>query len=230
MLFTAITLILMMSIVRGYGSFNPDGFLDSFWYIDDYVMSKYFLMRFLNNIEANYFFFHAVNSIEMVLLDTDKITFGSTFFKVFFLPLPRELFPWKPDSMIHLYTTAYSPIARARGGSYPINIVAELIWNFWFFASIGGVFLTWLVTKLDLALIRVSQQKQGLALIFYLFVFLNAIVFARGGGAGTFVFEILAALGFILIAKVLNFLLLSSRFSSRDVQVVKNEPWRDKKA
>ncbi|MDB4659650.1 hypothetical protein OAE57_01100 [Synechococcus sp. AH-551-C10] len=204
-------LIIVMSIYRGYGGFEPGTFINSFRFVGQYLSSDLFLPFFLNNIEANYTFFHAVNAIEMIFLDPEKITFGSTFASFIFLPLPREVFPWKPDGIITLYTTAYDPYLRAKGGSAPINVVAELIWNFWLFAPIVGVVLVWILAKLELILTIVREKRHSLSMVFYLFAYMSILSFARGGGTNILLFELLVAALFMLLARILSILLFSSR-------------------
>lgn len=204
-------LIMAMSIYRGYGQYDVENFLSAFKYIDQYIVNDLFLAQLLNNTEVNYLFFHAVNSIEMILSDPEKTTLGSTLTSFIFLPFPRDMFPWKPDGMITLYTTAYDPIIRAKGGSTPINIVAELFWNFWFFAPLAGAFLAWLLSKLDSALIMVREKRQSLLMVFYLFIFMNVITYARGGGTNTLVFEMIVAVFFITIANIFRNLFLPAR-------------------
>lgn len=201
-LIAIVALVLGMSIYRGYGDYEVDNFISAFRYIVPYVSSEFFLAWFLNNIEANYFFFHAVNSIEMILLNPENITFGSTLIKFLFLPFPRELFPWKPDSAIHLYTMAYDPQYRALGGSWPINIVSELIWNFWLLAPIGAALLTWLFSRLETAIVTTRLKQHSLTMVFYLFVYMNSITLARGSGLDQYLFELIIAYVFVLFIRI----------------------------
>ena len=210
--FFLIIIILSMSIVRGYGSFGQiDNIFQSFNYVLPYIKSYDFLSSFLNNIEANYFFFHAVNAIEMVLEEPDRISFGSTIFKFLFLPIPRSVFPWKPDSAIGLYTTAYNPDFREIGGSYPINIAAEFVWNFWWFAPLAGFLLALIFSSLQIHMIQKLHQRKGIEMSFFLFIYMNCITLARGSGFDQFILELLLALFFTSLALQFRKLFLRPR-------------------
>ena len=108
-------MILAMSISRGYGSFGSVDFLDSFLYVLPYIKSDNFISGVMNNLEFNYVFFHSINAVESVLNDSGLLEFGSTLIKFFFIPIPRSIFPEKPDSIIHLYTNHFDPILRELG-------------------------------------------------------------------------------------------------------------------
>ena len=131
-------LILMMSIYRGYGNYNPASFFDSRKYLVDYITSDRFAESFFNNIETNSLFFHTHQALEYVIEDSDLLLYGATFFKILFIPVPRALFPEKPLSIIDHYTVQHSPEFRSEGGSWVISMYAEFFWNFHF---LGVVFL-----------------------------------------------------------------------------------------
>ena len=199
---SVVTLILWMSIFRGYGSYDVDSFLSAFNYIYPYLTSEQFLASFLFNIEANYFYFHAINSIELVLSYPEFIELGRTIVKFLFLPIPRDIFPWKPDSAIHLYTLAYDPAYRALGGSWPINLISEFIWNFWLLAPLATGFLAWLFAKLESAMVSCRLKQNSLMMIFFLFIYMNTVTLARGSGFDQYVFELLTAYSFILLIRI----------------------------
>ena len=137
-------LILSMSVVRGYGNFGDvSSIFEAIFFLPQYINSDFFISAFLVNIEATYLYFHALNSIEMVLSDIDLLAYGSTLIKPLFIMFPREVIPFKPDSILELYTSAYDPVGRELGGSWTIGLFSEFIWNFY----ILGVFLVILVAK-----------------------------------------------------------------------------------
>ncbi len=193
-----VVLILAMSIVRGYGGFEG---ADTVWralgFVLPYIRSDDFLAAFFFNIEVNYFFFHGVNSIELVLSDLQNLAYGTTVVKFIFLPLPREFFPWKPDSSIGLYTTAYDPILREVGGSWPINIASELVWNFWWFAPLTAFLIPPLLNKLCDALLMARNRQCGVTMTFFLFNYMNLVTLARGSGLDIYVMELIMSVAFI---------------------------------
>lgn len=77
------------------------------------------------------------NAGEFISSSREDLSLGSTVVKPLFLPLPHDLIPWKPDSMISLYTMVYDSGFRLRGGYWPPNFAAKFLWNFHLF----GIFL-----------------------------------------------------------------------------------------
>ena len=208
-----VVLIIAMSITRGYGDYEVNTFLSSFLFLLDYISSDMFISMFLNNIEVNYIYFHAVNSIEAVLSNKVDIELGATFIKFLFLPFPREIVTWKPDSAIHLYTMYYDPSIRDMGGSWPINIISELIWNFWLLAPVGATVLAWIFFRLEIALVTTRLGKRSLMMVFYLFLYMNTIALARGSGFDLYVFELLIAFFITTLLRITLSLLETSSLS-----------------
>lgn len=97
------------------------------------------------NIDVVYFYFHGLNSIHLALNDPELYSYGETVVKWITTPLPRAIFDWKPSSMLTLYTSAYDPVYRAAGNSYPVNFLSELFWNFGFLAPVAALFFGFLL-------------------------------------------------------------------------------------
>ena len=176
-------LILSMSVVRGYGNFGDvSSIFEAIFFLPQYINSDFFISAFLVNIEATYLYFHALNSIEMVLSDIDLLAYGSTLIKPLFIMFPREVIPFKPDSILELYTSAYDPVGRELGGSWTIGLFSEFIWNFY----ILGVFLVILVAKylckLNVLMLNSGSSKNPAKVIMYLFVLLHLFTWVRGSG------------------------------------------------
>lgn len=191
----AAVLILSMSIVRGYGNFgNVSSIFDGMLFLPQYINSDFFMSAFLVNIEATYLYFHALNSIDMVLSDIDILAYGSTLIKPFFIMFPREILPFKPDSILELYTTAYDPGGREMGGSWTIGLFSEFIWNFHIF----GVFLVILVAKylckLNVLMLHSASSKNSAKSIMYFFVFLHLFTWVRGSGLDQYVVYLMLGL------------------------------------
>lgn len=187
-------LILSMSIARGYGGFGESqNLMNAIPHLFSYITSDIFVAAFLNNIEANYFYFHSTNSIEMVIQNQDLVSYGSTISKPLFIPFPRDAVDWKPESIISLYTHAYDPSFRERGGSWPINIFSETIWNFHIFAPIAAGILGVSLSYLNLHILKKATPQKTFSLAFYLFTYMHILTLARG--SGTDLYAIYLAIG-----------------------------------
>jgi hypothetical protein len=176
-------LILAMSISRGYGGFGEfTSIVEGGLHILAYVNSDIFLSGFLNNIEANYLFFHGLNSIELILRNPDLLTFGSTITKPLFVLVPRHLADWKPESMVSLYTMTHDPAFRALGGSWPINVISELFWNFHYLAVLVVIALAALLAKGQTALLKAAASNHFFMLTFCLYAYIQLVIMFRGSG------------------------------------------------
>ncbi|MFC1735908.1 hypothetical protein ACFL1X_07305 [Candidatus Hydrogenedentota bacterium] len=131
-----ITANIAMSIHRGVGEFESKSMSDAFTYVDDYLASDWAQTMLLHNFEGPPTIFHSYNAVNYMIRSGDY-RHGLTFVKVFFLPIPRSVFPDKPRSMVDEYTTILYPVFRERGGSWVPNLYTEAFWNFGLF---GGLF------------------------------------------------------------------------------------------
>jgi hypothetical protein len=176
-------LILGMSISRGYGGFGGnDDIFESIPLVLEYIQSDFFIASFLYNIEANYYYFHALNSIEMIVSDPGLISFGSTIIKPLFIFVPRYIFEGKPESIISLYTWAYDPDIRSVGGSWPICILSEFFWNFGYLSPIAAGGLSFAFSKLQIGILRANGEARTFLLVFCLFAYLHTLTVVRGSG------------------------------------------------
>lgn len=193
-----IFLLLAMSIARGYGGYDVDeSVILAMSFIGEYISSDIFLAAFFQNIEVTYFYFHYVNAVEFVLSGQAELALGSTLIKPLFIPIPRDVIAWKPDSIIHLYTSAYDPKFRAMGGSWPPNFAAEYIWNFHIFGVLLFPLFAWMNVRVFNILMNLNASARPFLFAFYLFIYMNIFVYARGSGIDLFVFII--ALGGVLL-------------------------------
>lgn len=191
----AVVLILSMSIVRGYGNFEDvNSIFDGMLVLPQYINSDIFISAFLVNIEATYLYFHALNSIEMVLTDTNVLAYGSTLIKPLFLMFPREIMPFKPDSILELYTTAYDPAGRELGGSWTIGLFSEFIWNFHLIALLLVILVARVLCKLNFLMLRSSSSKNLASRALYFFVFLHLFSWVRGSGLDQYFLFVLLGL------------------------------------
>lgn len=200
-----LALILIMSVARGYGDFGTfTTLLDAIPFVFDYVTSDIFIAGLFANIEVNYFFIHALNSIEIIVNEPQHISLGLTVIKPLFVFIPRSIAEWKPESIIGLYTTVYDPAIRAIGGSWPISIFSEFFWNFYFLAPFFVLFFSLLLVKFQILIIKSVQKKNNYMLAFLLFSYMNLITLARGSGFDQYaVFVILGGV-FVFLCKTIS--------------------------
>lgn len=210
-----LALILVMSVARGYGEFGQfSSLVEALPFVSMYISSDIFIAGLLANTEVNYFFFHALNAIEIVINSPDYISMGSTIIKPLFIMFPRSIAEWKPDSIIGLYTSAYDPSIRALGGSWPISIFSEFVWNFYYLAPLVVVPFTVVLVKFQRIIISALSRGKYYLLAFYLFTYLNLITLARGSGFDQFIVFIILGGFFVLVCKFFsNLRNLNSGFS-----------------
>ena len=129
-----------MSIARGYGNFDVENVLVAFFYIGDYIRSDIFRDAIVDNLEFSGVYFDTVNCADYVLNNQIPTLLGSTFIKPLFLPIPRELFPLKPESMINIYTSTFVPGFYSRGVLYLLDFMGKLLLIFCFLHHLLFIF------------------------------------------------------------------------------------------
>jgi hypothetical protein len=205
-------IILLMSIARGYGGFDTQGGLfESITFIVEYLNSELFIASFLNNIEVNYFYFHALNSIELVLRDTSVLSYGSTIIKFLFTFIPRSIMESKPDSIITLYTELHSPLFRAEGGSWPISVFSEYFWNFYYFSPLFIVIFSFFITRFGVGILKAVIAGRGFYLVFLMFCYMELITFVRGSGFDQYFVYICLAGFFVFLSYMVKEMMSSSK-------------------
>jgi hypothetical protein len=207
-------LIMVMSILRGYGSYNPSGFIDAMKYVPDYIRSEDFIPAFMNNLEISYTYFHSNNAIEQIVNDPKKITFGSTIIKPLFIFIPREYFPQKPVSIIEHYTNSFSKEMRSEGFSAPISIQSEMFWNFHF---LGVIFLFFLFILFNSVYRNVVQLIEADNIINYLpllYIYQQSLVLFRGSGLDQFLVDVVLSFLIYSVVKIIIRILLPVRSES----------------
>jgi hypothetical protein len=201
--------IIVSSIARGYGNFNVENPLDAIEYIDDYVDADYFQSVVVGNLEVLTVYGNTANAINYIYEGELEQGYGSTFAKVLFIPVPRSIFPDKPQSMIDIYTTKFKPSFREKSGSLPVTIYGEVFYNF----NLLGLFLLYILfyffNKIySLILNLLSSRNLNIKLYVSLFLYVTLIQFVRGSGLDLwFVYALVSNaifIPFILIRKNYN--------------------------
>jgi hypothetical protein len=223
MLFVSIILVLLiilMSLLRGYGGFLFNSFQDLInipFAIFSYFMDDLFLSYIGNNLEFNYMFFHSFNSVDSVLKHPELISNGETLMKPLFLGVPKDIVPFKPNSFIHLYTNFHDPAFRAIGGSWPANFFAEFFWNFHFFGILPLFLLFFFLTKVHYWFFLKTKKGLFSYTMFYLIFLLYFLFLIRGSGLDLFlVYFILSSLVYF-ICYFLNFIFIFLLKSSKAI-------------
>lgn len=191
-------LIIVMSILRGYGEYKAKGFLDATNYVNDYIRSDIFIPAFMNNLEISFTYFHSNNAIEHILNDPSKLSYGMTIIKPFFIPFPRRIFPKKPDSIIELYTSSFSEMMRRSGVSWVICIQSEMFWNFHFAGIFGCAFLFFFLNCIYRNLIQLIDLDKIINHIPLLYLYQQMLVLFRGSGLDQYFIDII--LSFLIFA------------------------------
>jgi hypothetical protein len=207
--FFLITLIIVMSIMRGYGSYIDDNesLISAFFLVSKYINDPQFFKFLFNNLEFNYTFYHSFQSIEYVIQNPDLLTYGSTLIKVLFIFFPRSIFGFKPDSIIAQYTSFHNIEFRDVGGSFPINLISEFFWNFSFFGIVFVIILGFIITKVFIFFLK--NFGPNFLTISLLFIYTNLLMFYRGSGLDLYVVYIILFVFYLflynLIIKFLSY-------------------------
>ncbi|WP_419870098.1 hypothetical protein [Chryseobacterium sp. CT-SW4] len=178
-----IYIVLVSSILRGYGNFNVKSPIDAFGYVSEYIKADYISDALTENFELNTVYGNGTNAINYVYNDEVPLLYGTTFIKFLFIPIPRSIYPDKPESMINVYTSKFAPEFRSIGGSYPVIVYSEAMWNFHIFGWIIIYFLFYIINMMYVKLIKLLQShKLNMTLMYLLFMYITLIQFVRGSG------------------------------------------------
>jgi len=195
-----IFLILVMSIARGYGDLSENDFWQNAIKIFEYFSQDDFYINFSRNTEVFYTFFHSTNAAQMVLSNDEPILYGLTLIKPLFIFFDREIFTWKPDSIIHIYTSAFNPNYRALGGSYPINMLSEFLFNFFVFGIVLFYILLLTMSRLWINFVKNESGKRFIKRTFGFYLVIPFLGLIRGSGFDIFFVELILALLFLTAA------------------------------
>lgn len=210
-------LIMVMSILRGYGQFKPNGFLDATQYVDEYIRSTTFIPSFMNNIEVSYTYFHSNNAIEKIIEDPGRMSYGSTIIKPLFILVPREFFPGKPSSIIDLYTRTFSLEMRREGFSAPISFQSEMFWNFHVVGIAFGAIFFFIFNSVYLNIVNLIHRYEIINYVPLLYIYQQSLVMFRGSGLDQYIIDIiLSFIIFTLVKIVLRLLVTRKRVRSKE--------------
>jgi len=208
-------LIIISSITRGYGNYDVGSAIEATYYVSDYLKIDYLNEALVANFELASMYGNTSNAVDYVYKGEVELLYGSTFLKVIFLPIPKRIFPNKPDSMIDIYTRKYDPEFRRIGGSYPISIYGEAFWNFHLFALIFLFLIFYFINRLYLKMVLyLKQDILNIKSFFLLYMYITIIQFIRGSGLEMWLLYALISMPFSYL--FIKFFHLSNE-SSKDV-------------
>ena len=198
-------LIVISSILRGYGGFNVTGIGDANKHVMEYITSSTFKDGAVTNFEVNAVYGNSANAVNYVVTGQEGYLYGSTFMKVFFLPLPRDFIISKPEAMIDIYTRKAEIGLYRSGVSYPTILYSELYWNFWL---LGLLILYPLYFWFNRCYFRAfCNLKLGVVNFFtisVIFFYLIFIQFVRGSGLHLWILYYLVTVPFIFLLIKIN--------------------------
>jgi len=199
-------IVLVASISRGYGNFDIEKPFDSFKYVSQYLKQENIQKALVANFELATVYGNSANAINYVYTNEVNLLYGTTFLKVLFIPIPRNIFPDKPSSMVHIYTSKFAPQFRTIGGSYPIIIYAETYWNFGILCFVFIYLLFYLLNNLYLKILYgINNKNYNGLIIFLIYMYITFIQFVRGSGVELWlIFGLLALPLIILINFIIN--------------------------
>lgn len=208
--------IMVMSIVRGYGNYPVKNALEATSYVDDYMKSKSFLESLFNNLEFSYTYFCSTQSVEYIYDDPSHLTYGETLTKFIFLPVPRSIFPYKPNSALHYFTEAYAPGSRTdpskKWESFPISFYSEMFWNFHLIGLIALFIFYILFNKVYHSLVFKVIDQTIINHVAMLYAYMLFLFLLRGAGFDLyFLYLGFGYIAFTLYKIVIGTLLPSNR-------------------
>ena len=207
--------LLIMTILRGFGGYDLSNPLNAFKYVDNLVKDFNISKLLFTISEAPTTTYVSIKAMSSVNNNLDLLTYGSTYLKLLFVPIPRSFFGEKPESMTTIFTKMEDPGFYGIGGSLPINIYAESFWNFHF----GGVFVILaIVISLNFMFSKVInlvlKDKFSFFMAGIVFAYTYIVGFYRGFGFDLYSVNIIFGFIFsLLISWLINvFLNISPTF------------------
>ncbi|WP_315055206.1 hypothetical protein [Chryseobacterium indoltheticum] len=196
------SIIIVASIFRGYGSFKVNTIYDAFVLIPEYIKSDFFLDAIGENLELNYSYGNALNAADLFLEGKTRLLYGETVAKALFVPLPKSIFEYKPRSIVEIYSPL---INNGTGEIQPVVIYSEFLWNFSIIFFIPLYMFFWFSEKIykDI-LFQVKKNRLSLLLLLELFYITTILQFVRGSGLDLFVVYIIICLPFAFLFKTVN--------------------------
>jgi len=159
------------------------------------VASENFVNGLTDNLELNYSYGSAVTAMGMMLDGRIDTQYGASLAKLFFLPIPRDVLPEKPESVMQIFTREFAPHWQEEGASLPVMSPAELFINFHYGGLLALAIIWFLLDQCFLGF--QSAKPRTFSSLSFLFLLITVLLLARGSGIEQY------ALYYLLAAPVL---------------------------
>lgn len=191
-------LVLVASVLRGYGGFDNGTVIAAVRAVPQYVGSDFFIDGLTDNLELTSSYGGAVTSIDLTRRGVIPYQDGATLWKVLFLPIPRDAVTWKPESALQMYTRIFDSDMASVGGSLPVFLQSDMFMNFDVFGLLPFV-LIWLgVNWMFLAFLRrPGRDLRSYSLLFFSII---VLILARGSGLELYLLTYLLGLPILVVA------------------------------
>nr|WP_315156023.1 hypothetical protein [uncultured Flavobacterium sp.] len=190
-------LVLTSSILRGYGSFGAETFSTAATYLPEYVESDIFVDGITDNLELNYSYGTGISAMNMIIKGDLPYQYGYTLLKLFFLPIPRDMISFKPESIMQMFTKKFYPSFWAEGGSLPVILPVDMFLNFHFLGFLATGLIVYL---LDYLFVKFHQFRHRSFFYFsFVFLFSTVLAFARGSGIDLYIFYYIVITPFLIV-------------------------------
>lgn len=150
--------IVSMSIMRAQ---MADNLFDSIYLVKEYITSDFALASLADNFEINWCYIDAFQSMEFINSDISYLGWGVSYLKPLFWPIPREIWPEKPESTMLLFASAFDKSGKeADGLSLPIPIVSDLYWHFKYFGILFVYTVHYWLNKIYVSIVDEFRSKK----------------------------------------------------------------------
>jgi len=209
-----LVLVLAASLLRGYGDVPVASIVEAMKLIPAYVSSDFFIDGVTDNLELNYNYGAAVTAMDLVLGGRLDFQYGASILKVFFLPISRDVVPWKPESVMQLFTREYAPAWWAEDGSIPVALLSEMFVNFHFAGVLAYGVIFALLNRAFEAIDRLPMRSVQASS--FVFLSITVLFYARGSGIEQWIVYWLVALPVFVVHAGIRAASVVSRLSLPD--------------
>tara|TARA_B100000683_G_C12511156_1_gene560835 strand:- start:15025 stop:16314 length:1290 start_codon:yes stop_codon:yes gene_type:complete len=189
--------LLIMTILRGFGGYDISNPLLAYKYVDDLLKDFNVGSLLFTVSEAPTTTYVSIKAMSLAQHDSSLISYGASYFKLLFVPIPRSLFDEKPLNMTSVFTKIEDPGFYGIGGSLPINVYAESFWNFHFAGIIVIGFILLVLNFLFRRMYEsIIQNKFSPIMPGLVFAFTYILGFYRGFGFDLFTVNVIVGIFF----------------------------------
>ena len=186
-----------MTILRGFGGYDISNPLLAYKYVDDLLKDFNVGSLLFTVSEAPTTTYVSIKAMSLAQHDSSLISYGASYFKLLFVPIPRSLFDEKPLNMTSVFTKIEDPGFYGIGGSLPINVYAESFWNFHFAGIIVIGFILLVLNFLFRRMYEsIIQNKFSPIMPGLVFAFTYILGFYRGFGFDLFTVNVIVGIFF----------------------------------